>query len=344
MHDETATTLQAIHSSLWSMPNQPVRYSRRGGSPVAATVAGLLFIVIAVGVLAGTVALFGGGTGLFGGNATATAPQLAAGSGQPSPATSGGAPVSSHQPVDGSPAPGSVEPGSSPEASPAPASSESPAPTPSQPGIGTLDPPPAPGPFSIDLYRRNAYVEELKPINCVPAAMQTMINIMTTGRVDRTQAKQQKLYRLARSLSGPKLVGDGAEPEGWAAGLTQLGFGTYVVDVEPTRRKAVEQAAIALRMTGRPVGLLAWRGAHSWVVSGFQATADPAFTSDFAVTGLYIEDVWYPRVSSIWGPSFAPDTLDPVEDLHIDFLPWRRPTHRYPDKDGQYVLVLPVSG
>jgi hypothetical protein len=78
------------------------------------------------------------------------------------------------------------------------------------------------------------------------------------------------------------------------------------------------------------------------VLSGFRATADPAFTSHFAVTGLYFEDVWYPRISSIWGSSLPPDALDPIKDLPIDYLPWRRPTHRYPDKDGKFVLVLPL--
>jgi hypothetical protein len=55
------------------------------------------------------------------------------------------------------------------------------------------------------------------------------------------------------------------------------------------------------------------------------------------VTDVYIEDVWYPRVSSIWGPSRKPDALVPVSLLPEDILPWRRPTGRYPGKDGKYV-------
>jgi hypothetical protein len=79
-------------------------------------------------------------------------------------------------------------------------------------------------------------------------------------------------------------------------------------------------------------------------MSGFTATADPAYTSDFAVTGLFVEDVWFPAISKIWGPSLPPDSLDPIEKLGIDYLPWHRPTHRYPAKDGRFVLVLPISG
>ncbi len=248
----------------------------------------------------------------------------------------------------------SIGPGSSGSLGASPTSGRTPSPTlgasldssvdPSyDPTAGpSLDPPPAPGPFAMDIYRRNAFVSELKPIFCVPAAMQTSINIMKRGRTDVTVATQKSLYQLARQYSGPKLSGDGAEPEGWAEGLNQLGFGPYVVDVKARRQDAIHVAAGALRMTGRPVGLLVWRGAHSWVMSGFTATADPAYTSDFKVTGLRIEDVWYPRISSIWGASRPPDALVPVGRMPEDYLQWRRPTARYPGKDGRFVLVLPV--
>jgi hypothetical protein len=105
----------------------------------------------------------------------------------------------------------------------------------------------------------------------------------------------------------------------------------------------VRLAASAIRKTGRPVGILAWRGAHSMVMTGFTATADPARHPSFEVTGVYIADVWYPRLSSIWGYSDPPDTLVPFKRLAVDYLPWRRPTRAYPDKDGRFVLVLPVA-
>lgn len=206
-----------------------------------------------------------------------------------------------------------------------------------------LDPPPVfDGAFSMNLYQRGDFVSEQTKYYCVPAAMQTMINIMSPG-ADRTRVTQDRLYRLARKLSPKTLVGKGAEPEGWASGLEQLGFGRFVVDVQPTRAKAIKAAAKALRLSGRPVGLLVWRGAHSWVMSGFRATADPAVTNDYTVTHVVIEDVWYPFISSIWGASRPPNALVPVKALPEDYLPWRRPTHRYPDKDGQFVLVVPVT-
>ena len=52
--------------------------------------------------------------------------------------------------------------------------------------------------------------------------------------------------------------------------------------------------------TRRPVGMLVWRGAHAWVMSGFEATADPGRTNDFRVTAVRILDPWYPRRLSAW--------------------------------------------
>jgi hypothetical protein len=192
----------------------------------------------------------------------------------------------------------------------------------------------------MDLYHSGDFVSELTKTQCVPAAMQTIINILSPG-ADRSAATQTRLLTLARKLSVTH-PDAGAEPEGWAKGLTQLGYGPYTVDVEPTLVAAIHVAARAERLTGRPVGLLVWRGAHSWVMSGFKATADPAFTTNFRVTDVDIEDVWYPRISSIWGASRPPDALVPVGLLHEDYLPWHRPTGPYPGKDGRFVLVLPT--
>ena len=252
--------------------------------------------------------------------------------------TASGAPAATSrtvEPAASSPAVLPALPGQAPTTAPtrSPALEPSPA----------LDPPPREGPFEIDLYEKGDFVSEASKIWCVPAAMQTMINIMSPG-ADEATATQKRYYALARKLSPPTLEGAGAEPGGWAAALDRLGYGPYAVAVEPTRVAAIHAAATALRMTGRPVGLLVWRGAHAWVMSGFRATADPARTDDFTVTHVFIEDVWYPRVSSIWGRSRPPDALVPVGLLPEDYLRWKRPTGPYPGKDGKFVLIIPIAG
>jgi hypothetical protein len=236
----------------------------------------------------------------------------------------------------------SVRPSFSVAASASPAPTATPRRTPRPDPTPRLRPRPRKGPFRMNLYRRGDFVSEFTAWYCLPAAMQTMINIMERGRPDRTRATQDRLYRLARRYSSEKLWGRGAEPIGWARALRRLGYGEWRVVGYRRRADAIRIAARALRMTGRPVGLLTWRGAHSWVMSGFASTADPALTGRYRVTSVVIQDVWYPRVSSIWGASDPPNTAVPVQRLGRDYLPYRRPLRRYPGLDGRYVLVLPV--
>ena len=229
--------------------------------------------------------------------------------------------------------------------SPTPSASPTASPGPSTPGaVGTAmpgptaSPTPTPGPYAMDLYQANDFVGEFEDTWCVAAAVQTSMNIMDTG-ADRTRRTQARLVALIKSLSAAR--DGGAEPEGWAAALTELGYGNYEVRAEPSIEAAIHLAARQIRLTNRPVGLVVWRGVHSWVMSGFAATADPALTDAFDVTDVRIEDVWYPRFSTIWGYSRRPDARVPVARLPEDYLPWdlRRD---YPDKDGQFVLVVPI--
>lgn len=283
----------------------------------------LAVVALAAGSLYGTVSLVSSALGP--GSGTPLPTQLALG-GSASPAASGSIAVL----PSGSGGSGGLGPLSSPSG--APSAVPSPSPT------------AKPGPFRIDLYRGGAFVSELTPIWCLSAAMQTSANIMDIAagkKPDRTRARQERLFKLSRSLfPAPDKA---AEPEGWAAGLTKLGYGKYKVTVHPSIKAAIKVAAKALRTTNRPVGLMVWRGAHSWVMSGFTSTADPAVTSSYTVTAVFIEDVWYPRHSSIWGDSRKPDVLVPVGKLPEDFKPWKRPQKKYPDKDGRFVIVLPIS-
>ena len=235
-----------------------------------------------------------------------------------------------------SPAPASPTPSAS--GTVAPSLSAAPEPTPEP--TATPAPTPTPGPFAMDLYEKGDFVSEFTDVWCLAAAVQTSMNIMDQG-ADRTRATQARLFRLTRSLA-PSPDG-AAEPEGWATALTRLGYGNYEVRVAPSIKAAVRLAAWQIRATNRPVGLLVWKGAHSWVMSGFKATADPALTEDFSVIAVRIEDVWYPRYSTIWGYSRPPDSLVPVSRLDEDYLPWKRRLGSYPDKNGKYVLVVPVD-
>lgn len=207
-----------------------------------------------------------------------------------------------------------------------------------------LRPRPSPGPFKMNLYRKGDFVHQGTKDWCVAGSTLTMMNIIGDDAPRDAVAVQKRLYERGRQLSpfkhkqGPI----GVDLIGWAELLNRRGYGPYEVVSAETRRGAVRRAARAIRKTGRPVGLVTWRGAHSWVMSGFTATADPAYDKDFQVKAVNIQDTWYPWVSTIWGASRPPNTLVPVAKLAEDFLPYARPGAKWPRRDGNFMLILPV--
>jgi putative peptidoglycan lipid II flippase len=200
-----------------------------------------------------------------------------------------------------------------------------------------------PGPFTMDLYKPGDFVGELNDTWCIPAAMQTSMNIMNVYP-DTTQDTQGKLFDLAYSIGGGTY--GGADPVGWAGALTQLGYGKYSVGTRASMSDAITIVVKQIRKTQRPAGLLVWYGWHAWIVSGFTATADPATTSIFTVLSLRIEDVWYPRQSKLWnkdrnGYSRPPDSDVPVGLLSQDYKVWHQ-ARVIAGREGMYVFVIPA--
>jgi hypothetical protein len=198
--------------------------------------------------------------------------------------------------------------------------------------------------YRLDLGRRTDYVAQTNLVQCVGASMQMMLNMIRNG-ADRSAATQLKLQRLARSWSGPRRDGrqrQGASVRGWAAGLNLMGAGPYKVVGERTIGAALLTAARAMRRTGKPVGLLVWRGRHAWVMSGFTATKDP-LQKDARVTSVIVEDPLYPHGgSSVWGRSPAPGSALTVAQLGRQFVR-RRQSTLSPHLSYKYVLVLPFE-
>jgi hypothetical protein len=196
-------------------------------------------------------------------------------------------------------------------------------------------------PYVYDLGKRSDFVAQTNLVQCVGASMQMMLNMLERG-ADRTATTQLRLQKLARAWSGPRLdrrERKGASVVGWAAGLNLVGAGPYVVVGTTTIEEALLTAAVAMRTTGKPVGLLMWRGRHAWVMSGFHATRDP-LKGDARVTAAIVEDPLYPRDSSTWGPSPEPGAALSVKALERQFVPRRMSTFN-PALAGKYVVVVP---
>ncbi len=203
--------------------------------------------------------------------------------------------------------------------------------------------------FSIDLGARSDFVAQKTLVQCVGASMQMMLNMMRPG-ADRSATTQRELQVLAREWSGPTREGferQGASVLGWATGLNLVGAGPYDLIGADTIDAALLAAARAIRLTGKPVGLLMWHGRHAWVMSGFKATTDP-LNPEARVTAVFVEDPLYPFGSSSWGPSPAPGAALTPAELGQQFVP-RRSSNRWPatywstQLAGKYVLVLPTT-
>jgi hypothetical protein len=222
--------------------------------------------------------------------------------------------------------------------------------------VTEIQPPPRSGAFGMNLYRQGDFVSQHTEYWCVVASVQTMMNIMEPGTPDRSRATQRSLQFQARRLDQDdddywraRMSGErwrkgyhGLGLQDWVGLLNANGFGPYEIDRAETRKHAIRKAARAIRLTGKPAGLVVWRGAHAWVMSGFEATADPAYTNQFKVRRVSIQDPWYPAVSSLWGASRPPNASVSVRALDQDFLRYDRPGRRHPKRDGKYMLILPT--
>jgi hypothetical protein len=208
-------------------------------------------------------------------------------------------------------------------------------------------------PYSLVVGQRADFVAQTNFVQCVGASMQMMINMIEPGR-DRTALTQRRLQDLARRWSGPRPDGfqrRGASVRGWATGLTLLGVGPYRLVGTTSLQAALRTAAKAIRETGKPVGLLVWRGRHAWVMSGFTATADPRTARTFTVTGANVHDPLYPYGSSVWGRSPRPGELLTPAEVGQQFKPRRANgsaamwagLNPWSTLGGKYVLVLPYE-
>ena len=218
-----------------------------------------------------------------------------------------------------------------------------------------LRPRPKPGPFRMNLYTKGDFMHQQTEYWCVSASTQTMMNIINDGKPNRSAAFQKKLHFEGRALDKEGdafwrgVTGEAKWKKGlhglgltdWAEMLNTNGYGPYEIDRSRSLERAIHKAARSMRRTGKPVGLVIWRGAHAWVMSGFTATADPAFTDDFRVKTVNIQDPWYPFVSSIWGASRPPNSAVPVSALGEDFLRYNRPRRQHPKRDGKFLIIEP---
>jgi hypothetical protein len=171
----------------------------------------------------------------------------------------------------------------------------------------------------------------------------TQIVLAMHGVLDNSVATQRRIAgRIDEWEAWRDSKNGGWGPAAIAQALAAYGVNGYEIRSYRRRDVALRDSAIALSRTRAPVVLIAWRGAHTWVMTGFRADADPTIFRDAEIRGTYVYDPWYPRVSTIWGPSDRPGTYQNMAEMERNFLRWERPEGKYPDRDGKYIAVVPT--
>jgi hypothetical protein len=195
--------------------------------------------------------------------------------------------------------------------------------------------------FTIVRDHPAVFTSQLNEKYCAVAGTQMVLTILGLGNPS-VEFQNELAGRIGEWEAWDDSHNGGWGPAAIAQALDAYGARGYEVRAYESRGDALLDAAIALTETRKPVVLLPWWGAHTWVITGYRADADPTIFRNARLSGLYILDPWYPRVSSIWGPSDPPGNVEDMEEMKRNFIGWSRPEGAYPDRDGKYVVVIPT--
>jgi hypothetical protein len=199
------------------------------------------------------------------------------------------------------------------------------------------------------------FSSQLTDKDCAVAATQMVLTILGLGN------PSPEFQQGIKDRIGEWEAFEDSQNGGWgpaAVGLALADYGAtgYEVRAYDSYADALRASAVAITELDQPVVMFPWWGAHSWVMTGYRADADPTLFADAAISGAYVLDPWYPRVSSIWGASDPPGTFEDLAELERNWPAfqgppgyesigpgWSRPEGAYPDRDGRFVILVPTT-
>ena len=190
---------------------------------------------------------------------------------------------------------------------------------------------------TYDLFRSGAMVTQFTSYWCVPAATQSMINLVA-GTSDRSYATQSRLYRELRAANLYRYTTRGNDVRGWAKVLTaHLGPGRSYGDRSYTSQAAAYNAIVdSMTLTKRPVGIVVDRGTHAWTIVGFKVTETVGVRASRTILGFYV-------VGPLGSPRDPwPKAYYTVAQLSSRFTRYHEAT-RTVIWEGKYVIVQPLE-
>ena len=96
--------------------------------------------------------------------------------------------------------------------------------------------------------------------------------------------------------------------------------------------------------TGTPVILIAWRGAHTWVMTGYRADADPLRLRRCARhRHLHLRSLVSADLEHLGRIGPARHVPGHAARCVATTCVWQRPEGRYPDRDGKFLVVVPTT-
>jgi hypothetical protein len=190
---------------------------------------------------------------------------------------------------------------------------------------------------TLNFYQTGVFASQATNTWCVAASSQMMLN-MILDQTDTSSASQSTYIVYGQANDGAYYPA-GTNPAGWSAILDRYGGSSYSVQTFGDSTSALKKAATRMRQTNKPVGMLVWSGRHAWVMNGFTATDDPAVTSNFTITGVYVSGPLYPRPVNSLGYDPPPNTFYTPAQLGKYFLTYTDTIVK--TWNGKYVLIVP---
>jgi hypothetical protein len=189
--------------------------------------------------------------------------------------------------------------------------------------------------YEMDLYFRAGYERQVDSRTCIAASTAMMLNF-AAGR--DLGLGQRAILRFAQANDGlDDDVQRGSDPLGWSMALTAFSTDVAPVAYEwrafETEMAALRYAAYAMASTGMPVGLTVAKGRHAVVMTGFEASKNPARAPSWTLRAVYVSDPYGARRAR-----YAPAGTSPLNRY--------RELDATPELDaawyGKFVIVVPV--